>query len=324
LSASYLGASVKIGIKVNAPIGPVRWETVRDMALVAEDVGLDSVWSEDHHFEPYGGPWDVWSILSALAAVTDRVMLAPIVASTNYYPSPVILARKASAVWEISDGRLILGLGAGSGDVEYAKLGLPFDHPVSRFEEAFEIVRRLLSGERFDYEGRYHHLTDTWLSPVHHQESGPVLGGPTGWLDDDWRSEPSQPLDIPLMAGTLGPRMLRIMLAHVAGWNVHWVSRAFWNTPESFPDLVQRIAEACGEIDRDPNELWSSAEIWAQDDDGQGLPVNVPDDLRPLPLDSDTLHRCSQAGIDHLIVLVDPQTPQAVETLGQAVAEYRR
>jgi alkanesulfonate monooxygenase SsuD/methylene tetrahydromethanopterin reductase-like flavin-dependent oxidoreductase (luciferase family) len=292
------------------------------MALVSEEVGLDSVWSEDHHYEPYGGPWDVWSILSGLAAVTDRVELAPIVASTNYYPSPVILARKASAVWEISGGRLILGLGAGSADFEYPKLGLPLDHPVSRFEEAFEIIRKLFAGDRFNYDGMYHSLADTWLSPVYRQETGSE-GQPTGWLDDEWRAEPIQPLEIPLMAGTLGPRMLRIMLPHVAGWNVHWGDRPFWNDPESFPQVVQRIDDVCAQIGRDSREMWTSAEVWVQDAGAHGLPISVPVDLRPLPLTVDTLHRCEQAGIDHLIVLLDPQTPRAVESLGQTVAKYR-
>ncbi len=64
---------MKVGIKVNAPVGPVRWSTVRDMALAAEDLGLDSVWSEDHHFEPFGGPWVVWSFLSAVTAIEGGV-----------------------------------------------------------------------------------------------------------------------------------------------------------------------------------------------------------------------------------------------------------
>ncbi|MDX1689995.1 MAG: LLM class flavin-dependent oxidoreductase [Acidimicrobiia bacterium] len=312
---------MKVGIKVNAPVQAISWTGIRDMAQAAEAGGLDSVWSEDHHFEPYGGPWDVWSVLAALAAVTDRVELGPIVASTNYYPSPVILARKAAAVHEISGGRLILGLGAGSGDFEYAKLGLPFDHPVGRFEEAFEIVRRLLAGERFDYDGRFHRLEDTWLSPVH--RLGEASAEELGWLDDDWATQPVEPLDIPLMAGSLGPRMLGIVLPHVAGWNVHWGDRIFWNRPEAFPDVAERIAEHAEGAGVDPGSLWSSAEIFMEFDGARGLPVPVPDDLAALPADVETLQRCAEAGIDHLIVLVDPQTPAAVERLADVVQGFR-
>ncbi len=297
----------------------VTWAHIRDMAIAAEHGGLDSLWSEDHHFEPFGGPWDVWTTLAALAAITDRVDLAPIVASTNYYPSPVILARKAAAVHEISGGRLVLGLGAGSGDYEYPMLGLPFDRPVSRFEEAFEIILRLLAGERFSYHGEFHTLEDTWLSPVHR----PAPSGSSSWLDTDWATQPTVPLDIPIMAGSLGPRMLGITLPHAMGWNVHWTDRPFWNRPERFPDVATHIATHAATAGRDPDELWSSAEIWVQTEGAQGLPLRVPDDLVPLPLSVETLQRCDDVGIDHLIVLIDPQTPAAVERLASTVNEYR-
>jgi alkanesulfonate monooxygenase SsuD/methylene tetrahydromethanopterin reductase-like flavin-dependent oxidoreductase (luciferase family) len=317
---------VRVGLKLNAPIGPVSWTAIREMASTAEEGGLDSLWSEDHHFEPFGGPWDVWTVLAALAASTSRVELAPIVASTNYYPSPVILARKAATVDEISGGRLILGLGAGSGAFEYPRLGLPFDHPVSRFEEAFEIIRRLLAGERFDYEGRFHRLEDAWLSPVHRLRS---LGfdeermQPTRWLDDDWETQPTVPLEIPIMAGTLGPRMLGIMLPHSSGWNVHWGDEPFMNNPENLPGLHEWLDERCREAGRDPASVWRSAEVYVPFDGARGLPVPVPDELAPLPPDAETLHRLEAVGVDHAIVLADPQTPEAVEELCRMVEEYR-
>jgi alkanesulfonate monooxygenase SsuD/methylene tetrahydromethanopterin reductase-like flavin-dependent oxidoreductase (luciferase family) len=317
---------MKVGVKVNAPIGPVHWSTIRDMATAAEEGGLDSVWSEDHHFEPFGGPWDVWTVLSAIAAVTSRVSLAPIVASTNYYPSPVILARKAATVDEISGGRLILGLGAGSGAWEYPRLGLPFDHPVSRFDEAFEIIRRLFAGERFDYEGKFHRLEDTWLSPVHRLRStgfDPSRIQPTSWLDDDWETAPTEPLDIPIVAGTLGPRMLRIMLPHASGWNVHWGDEPFRNDPGRLPDLFDWLDQQCAEVGRDPRDVWRSAEVYMQFDDAVGLPIVTPPALKPLPADVDTLHRLEASGVDHVIVLADPQTPASVERLAALVLDFR-
>lgn len=316
---------MKIGVKVNAPIGPVDWVTIRDMARAAEEGGLDSVWSEDHHFEPFGGPWDVWSVLSALAAVTEHVELAPIVASTNYYPSPVILARKAAAVHEISGGRLLFGLGAGSGDWEYPRLGLPFDHPVGRFEEAFEIIRRLLAGERFDFDGRFHQISDTWLSPVHRLRSpgfDPERVQPTGWLDPEWETQPTVPLDIPIVAGSTGPRMLNILLPYAAGWNVHWSNPRFMNQPENLTSLHDWVGEMSIEAG-DPGDIWRSAEIYMQFDDARGLPISVGDELQPLPADVDTFRRLEQAGCDHVIVLADPQTPRAVEKLAQLAGAFR-
>lgn len=317
---------MKVGVKVNAPIGPVRWRDVAAMAVEAEESGLDSLWSEDHHFEPFGGPWDLWTILAALAAVTSTVSLGSVVASTNFYPSPVILARKAATVHEISGGRLIFGLGAGSAPWEYARLGLPFDHPVSRFEEAFEVIRRLFAGERFDFHGRFHDLEDAWLSPVHRMLSpghDPARFRPTRWLDEEWESEEIVPLDIPFMAGTLGPRMLRLMLPHVAGWNVHWGDEPFMNRPENLPPLLESIDEHCREAGRDPSTVWRSAEVYMRFPGARGLPMVTPPDLEPLEPTVDVLAALAEAGVDHAIVLVDPQAPGSVESLASVVAEFR-
>ncbi len=185
------------------------------------------------------------------------------------------------------------------------------------------MIRRLLSGERFDYEGEFHNLEDTWLAPVHRAER-PIKDKPGRWLDTDWSQENGWPLDIPVMAGTLGPRMLSIMLPHASGWNTHWSDRPFWNRIESFPAIAERIAEASYEAGRNSDHLWSSAEVWAQADRPRGLPLSVPEDLQPLSVDPKTLWECSQAGIDHLIVLVDPQTPRAVQSLVEATDEFRR
>ena len=66
-----------------------------------------------------------------------------------------MLAKMAATVDAISGGRLIVGIGAGWNEREYRAFGLPFDHRVDRFEEAFGIVRRLLAGETIDHAGRF-------------------------------------------------------------------------------------------------------------------------------------------------------------------------
>src|SRR6266540_2777880 len=120
---------------------------LRDMAGVAEDAGFDSLWVGDHLLfrdpdRPPRGPWEAWSVLAALAAITERVELGPLVASASFH-SPAMLAKKAATIDEISGGRLILGLGAGWNEVEYRAFGFPFDHRVDRFEEALAIIRGL-------------------------------------------------------------------------------------------------------------------------------------------------------------------------------------
>ena len=138
-----------------------RWSQLRQMAETAEAIGLDSIWVGDHllyrdEAHPSRGPWEAWTTLGAIAAVTRRVELGPLVAATSFH-NPAMIAKKAATLEEISDGRLILGLGAGWNEPEYRAYGFPFDHRVSRFEEAFTIIRTLLGDGRCDFRGTYYH-----------------------------------------------------------------------------------------------------------------------------------------------------------------------
>ena len=115
----------------------VLWPELIEMARTAERVGLDSVWCGDHLLydlpgEVTRGPWEVWTTLAALAAVTERVELGPLVASIGFH-APAMLAKHAATVDGISGGRLIVGLGAGWNEREYRAFGFPFDRRVDRF-----------------------------------------------------------------------------------------------------------------------------------------------------------------------------------------------
>ena len=112
-----------IGVQLPEVERVVRWTEVRDMALLAERIGLDSIWVGDPLIYPERGPapvgpWEAWSQLAALAAVTTRVQLGPLVAATSFH-NPAMLAKKAATIDEISGGRLILGLGAGWNRPDY-------------------------------------------------------------------------------------------------------------------------------------------------------------------------------------------------------------
>ena len=141
-------AGMKIGIQLPEIEREVRWPEVREMILLIEEAGFDSIWVGDHllYRAPHigvAGPWEAWTQMAAIAALTERVEFGPLVASTSFH-SPAMLAKKAATLDEISGGRLILGLGAGWNETEYRAFGFPFDRRVSRFEEAFTIIRTLL------------------------------------------------------------------------------------------------------------------------------------------------------------------------------------
>ena len=110
--------------------------------------------------------------LAALAAVTERVQLGPLVACLGFH-APAMLAKQAATVDAISGGRLILGLGAGWNEREYRAFGFPFERRVARFAEALTIISTLLREGRIDFEGEFHRLEDCVLDPPPARPGGP-------------------------------------------------------------------------------------------------------------------------------------------------------
>src|SRR6478609_5187415 len=158
---------LRVGVQLPEVERRVEWPELLRMARTAEDAGLDSLWLGDHLLYDLPGvgprgPWEVWTSLAALAAVTRRVELGPFVASTSFH-APAMLAKQAATVDAISGGRLVLGLGAGWNEREYTAFGFPFDHRVSRFEEAFTIIRQLVHEGRSDVRGAYYSVVDCVL-----------------------------------------------------------------------------------------------------------------------------------------------------------------
>jgi alkanesulfonate monooxygenase SsuD/methylene tetrahydromethanopterin reductase-like flavin-dependent oxidoreductase (luciferase family) len=157
---------MRLGIQLPEVEREVRWPEYLALAHAAEAAGFDSIWVGDHllYREPERAPWEAWTLLSALAAVTERVRLGPLVACAGFHP-PGLIAKMAATIDEVSGGRFELGLGAGWSEAEFSAFGIPYDHRVARFEEAFAIVRGLLAGERVTVEGRYWQASDAVLLP---------------------------------------------------------------------------------------------------------------------------------------------------------------
>jgi alkanesulfonate monooxygenase SsuD/methylene tetrahydromethanopterin reductase-like flavin-dependent oxidoreductase (luciferase family) len=173
---------LRVGIQLPEVERDVRWTEYVAMARAAEAAGFDSMWLGDHLLyrgdgRPERGPWEAWTLLSALAAVTEWIELGPLVACLAFHP-PGVIAKMAATVDEVSGGRLILGVGAGWSEPEFRAFGIPFDHRASRFEESFEIIRTLLSGERVTLEGRFWSAEDAVTAPAdhgrEHRQPGPV------------------------------------------------------------------------------------------------------------------------------------------------------
>jgi probable F420-dependent oxidoreductase len=293
---------VRVGVQLPEVEREVRWPEVRAIAVAAEQLGFDSVWLGDHMLyrgDGHGerGPWDVWTQLAAIAAVTERVRLGPLVAATAFH-APGLIARMAASIDEISGGRLVLGIGAGWNETEFRAFGFPFDRPVARFAESFEIVRRLLAGERVGFAGAFVTVEDAVVLP-----------------------RPARRM--PLMIGANGPRMLRIALPHVDAWNTWY--EPYGNTVEGFAEESARIDAICAELERDPRELERSACVLVAVDGGAG---ERPHDVAPVEPQRLGAHlrALAGAGADEAILVVDPITEESLAAIAAALdlREVRR
>lgn len=292
---------VRVGVQLPEVEREVRWPEYVAMARAAEHAGFDSVWVGDHLLyrgdgRPERGPWEAWTTLAAIAAVTERVDLGPLVACCGFH-APAMLAKQAATVDEISGGRLVLALGAGWNEAEFRAFGFPFDRRASRFEESFEVIRRLVAGERVMFHGQHVHVDDAVLLPTP-------------------RRKPR------LMIGSTGRRVLAAALPYVEVWNT-WFDW-YGNTPEGFAARSGVIDEIARSVGRDPREIERSAcmlvALEASTGERPHDPAAPPVTGGPKRV-AEAIHAMGAAGADEVILVTDPITQGSIEALGEALAE---
>jgi alkanesulfonate monooxygenase SsuD/methylene tetrahydromethanopterin reductase-like flavin-dependent oxidoreductase (luciferase family) len=291
---------LRIGVQLPEVERLVRWPEYAAIARAAEEVGFDSVWVGDHLLyrgdgRPERGPWDAWTLLAGLASATERVTLGPLVACTAFR-RPGVLARAAAAVDELSGGRLVVALGAGWNEPEFRAFGIPFDHRIERFAEAFEIIRRLLGGERVTFTGLYEAAADAVLLPA--------------------------PARRPqLMVGASSRRMLDVTLPYVDAWN-SWYEW-YGNTPDGFAAANRTVDERAGLAGRDPRAIVRSACVLVVVNRAAGeRPLS--EGVRPLEGSAERvaagLRDLAEAGANEAILVVSPINERSIRVLGEALA----
>lgn len=279
---------------------PRHYSTVRELALQGEAAGFDSLWLYDHllHYRKDNetfGIWECWTILSALAEATQRVELGTLVLC-NQFRNPALLAKMAITLDEVSSGRLTLGLGAGWNEPEFKAFGFPFDHRVDHFEEALQIIKPLLREGRVDFRGKYLQAPNCEIKP-----RGPRLAGP------------------PLMIAGFGPRMLRLTATYADSWNAGHLGE-----PATLAEPRRQLEQACAKIGRDPAALEVTV----------SLPIGYPDLGDPPTAFKYCLLGTSEEiaaifkgyevlGVGHLMLHFEPQTPEALSRLAEALRHYR-
>jgi alkanesulfonate monooxygenase SsuD/methylene tetrahydromethanopterin reductase-like flavin-dependent oxidoreductase (luciferase family) len=292
-----------MGIGIMMPVaersafgGTPRFQDMLEIAQTAEAAGLDGVWLADHFFiqnEESGeisGVWEAWTMLAALAAATSSLTLGVFVTCTGFR-HPGVIAKMTESLDEISGGRFVLGLGAGWHQPEYDRFGFPFDHRVSRFEDAITIIASLLREGRASHQGRFSHVDDAVNAP-----RGPL--GRSGGA--------------PILVGTGSPRMLSLTARFADAWNTVW-----HQTASSAAEQIEKIDAACNEIGRDPSTIVKTA--------GSNIAMPGYFGLRPNPITGE-IDQIAEAivafrdlGLKHYVAGLDPCTPKSVEQFSRAV-----
>jgi probable F420-dependent oxidoreductase len=279
------------------------WAELKAAAQQSEALGFDSVWVYDHllhRFEghPTVGFWEAWTMLTALAASTDRVELGTTVLCAGFR-NPTMLAKMADTLDEVSGGRLILGLGAGWHEPEFDAFGFPFDHRVSRLEEALQIIGPLLRDRQVDFRGEYHRAENCEIRPC-----GPREGG------------------VPILVAAFAPRMLRLTARYADQWTTDWLG-PIGKTRED----IAKVRAACEAEGRDPDTLVITGGATVAYPDLGGLPAWMTSPDSYLTGDADELAEqllgYRDASVGHILTNLYPFTPEAIARYGEAVGHAK-
>ena len=226
---------VNVSPSAQAGADPVG-DTVR-----AERLGYDFVSSNDH-LHGDDPRHETWTMLSWMAAATSRIRLAPRVLAVPYR-HPAVVAKMAETFDRLSGGRLILGLGGGYSDEEFAAFGVGAPTPrqkVEGMEEAIRIVRGLWSEQSFTFEG-------------------------SRYRTEAARIEPKPNHTIPIWLGTYGPRALAVTGRLADGW----IPTFELAPPEAIPEMRDRIMAATRTAGRDPDSITFVYNVDVRIDEGE-------------------------------------------------------
>jgi probable F420-dependent oxidoreductase len=303
-----IGVMLRTGraLAAGASDNPLRWTELREMAQLADDVGIDTLCIPDHllfrdaeNVTPAEGEtrgnWEAFSIMSALAASTKRATLLTMVACTSFR-NPALLAKIADTIDEVSGGRVLLGLGAGWHEPEYRAYGYPFDHRASRFEEALQIIVPLLRGETVTFHGQFYDVEECVLVP-----RGPRPAGPPIWI------------------GARAPRMLTLVAQYADAYHTDQPLLAADAT--AVEDLFRVVDEACRAIGRDPATLMRTSGCTVAVEGAEAIEGGVPEVSLHGSTEQivESLTGFASVGVKHFSCWLMPLTLKGIERLAPVV-----
>lgn len=239
---------------VQTPPQHVTYQQIADAWSLIEELGFDTAFTFDHFMpifsDPNGPCFEGWSLLAALAARTQRLKVGVLVTG-NTYRAPVVVAKMAATLDHVTNGRLILGMGAGWFERESTAYGLPF-HTVGgrarRLEESLQVMKMLFTQARSTFNGRYYTLVDAPFEPKTVQRPYP-----------------------PILIGGVGPKLLQPIVArHADIWN-------FFADPDTakMKALIEHFDGVCRQVGRDPAQIEKSAGVRAAMLEGSATDVRA-------------------------------------------------
>lgn len=170
---------MKLGVDVSQH--QLTWDELRSRVRFAEEAGFESAWVFDHfkplYADPNGPCMEGWTLLSALAATTDRIRLGALVTGVTYR-HPSVLAAEAVTVDHVSEGRVDFGIGAAWFEGEHDQLGIDFPptrERARRLEEALQVVKLLMTEDGASFRGRHYELSEASYNPKPVQRPHPPI-----------------------------------------------------------------------------------------------------------------------------------------------------
>ena len=266
------------------------WTDTRRMALEAERIGCDSVWLPDRLQMGDIGVWESTTMVSAVAAVTNTVTIGTGV-TRSIYRNPTLLAKIVDSIDEISGGRFILGLGAGSDEGDNSQFGYPTDHSYSRFAEALSVTHALLRNGKLTHSGDYYSAHEAVLSP-----RGPTPGGP------------------PIMIAATLPKMMRLTAKYADYWNCLIMP----TDPVQWQPQIDAMNAACEAEGRDPDSLKKVAGVLVAQSPDVPHPFGAALTGEPEVI-AEGINKFFEYGFGDVIVYPAPDSSSAVTRLQPVV-----
>lgn len=198
-------------------------------AQEAERLGFDAVWVPDHFYMERPTKIEVfpeaWTLMTAIGVTTERVKVGSMVIAAGFR-HPALMAKMAGALQELTNGRLLLGIGAGNQVNEHTAFDLGFERRIGRFKEYLAVMTALMGGETLSREGRHYTLRDASL-----RTTVP---------------------EVPLWIAAGGEQMLDLTAQYASGWNA---AGGVGFDADAFKEKYDALAAACRAVGRDVTEL---------------------------------------------------------------------